>query len=240
VKSRTLTARFAAALYVAWSGTALFSFTYFASAFMVKGDAAATANRIASAPLLYRLAVISNLMAGVLSIYMVLTLYRLLKDVDRGQARLMVALVLVQVPMAFALMLVQIAPLVLLNGSDYWSAFDKHQLDALALGFLNLFSQGIGALNAYWGLWLLPLGVLVYKSGFLPRIIGVFLVIAGFAYVLSTVTWFLFPAYYRLVFLIVTAPAAGLGEIGIIGWLLIKGVRTERMASSVRATFPRS
>ena len=92
--------------------------------------------------------------------------------------------------------------------------------------------QGIVALNAYWGLWLLPLGVLVYRSGFLPRILGVFLLVAGGAYVVSTVTYFLLPAYYRLVFLLAAAPAGALGEGGLVGWLLIKGVRTERLEAS--------
>lgn len=232
MNSRQQTARLAGALYVAWAGlAAAVSLTYFPSAFIVRGDAAATANRIVSSPLLYRFAVVSDLIAGVLSIYMVLTLYELLKDVDRWQARLMVALVFVQVPMAFAIMLTQIAPLVLLNGADHWSAFDKHQLDALALGFLTLRAQGLGALSAYWGLWLLPLGVLVYRSGFLPRILGVFLIVAGSAYVVSTVTYFFLPAYYRLVFLMVTAPAAALGEIGFTGWLLINGAREDAARS---------
>lgn len=233
MKSRQQTARLAAALYVAWSGlAAAVSLTYFPSAFVVRGDAAATASRIASSPMLYRFAVVSDLTAAVLSIYMVLALYQLFKDVDRGQARVMVAMVLVQVPMAFAIVLMQIAPLVLLNGAGYWSAFEKQQLEALALGFLTLRGQGMGALSAYWGLWLVPLGILVYRSGFLPRIIGVFLVVAGGAYVVSTVTYFFFPAYYRLVFYMVTAPAAALGEIGFTGWLLIKGVGSGRAEAS--------
>jgi hypothetical protein len=137
----------------------------------------------------------------------------------------MVAFVLAQVSMGFAIMLTQIAPLVLLNEAAYWSAFEKHQLEALALGFLSLRGQGIGAISAYWGLWLLPLGVLVYRSGFLPRILGVFLNVAGGAYLVSTVTFFFLPAYYRLVFLTVTTPAGALGEMGLVGWLLIKGAR---------------
>lgn len=227
VTLRRRTARLAAALYLLWGLGGAFNLTYFPSAFIVRGDAAATASRIASSPLLYRFAVVFDLMAGAFGIWMAVTLYELFKDVDRGQARLLVALVLVQVAMGFVLLLTQIAPLVVLNGAAYWSAFDRPQLEALALGFLNLRGQGIGALSAYWGLWLLPLGVLTYRSGFLPRILGVFLIVAGGAYLISTVIFFFFPAFYRPFFMMVTTPAAALGEVGFTGWLLIKGAREE-------------
>ena len=225
--TRRRTARLAGALYLLWGLGGAFNLTYFPSAFIVRGDAAATAARIAASPLLYRFAVVFDLMAGAFGIWMAVTFYELFKDVDRRQARLLVCLVLVQVAMGYALLLTQIAPLVLLNGGAYWSVFDRPQLEALALGFLNLRAQGTGALSAYWGLWLLPLGVLTYRSGFLPRILGVFLVAAGSAYLISTAAFFFYPAQYRLVFMILTVPAAALGEAGLTGWLLIKGAREE-------------
>ena len=225
--SRRRTARLTGTLYLLWSLGGAFNLTYFPSAFLVRGDAAATAARIASSPLLYRFAVVFELMAGFFGIWMAVTLYELFKDVDRRRARLLVCLVLVQVAMGYALLLTQIAPLVLLNGAAYWSAFDRPQLEALALGFLNLRAQGTGALSLYWGLWLLPLGALTFRSGFLPRILGVFLIVAGSAYVISAAVFFFFPAFYRFFFMTVTAPAAALGEAGLVGWLLIKGAREE-------------
>jgi hypothetical protein len=226
VTSRRQTARLAGALYVGMALFAAIGLTYFPGRFVVQGDAAATATRIASAPLLYRLWTATDLVAGVFAIYLAMTLYQLFKDVDRNQARVLVAMVLVQVPMWFALTLTQLAPRVLLNGSSYWSVFDKPQLDALALGFLGLSSRGVGAMSAYSGLWLLPLGLLVYRSGFIPRLLGVFLIVAGCSYLVSAATYFVFPAYYRIVFW-GAAPLYGLGEIGIIGWLLIKGARED-------------
>ena len=225
--SRKQTARRAGVLYLLMGAAGAFGLVYFPSAFLVRGDAAATAARITSSPLLYRFAVIIDLAAGVFFILTALTLYRLLADVDRGQARLMVAFVLAQVAMGFALMLTQIAPLVLLSGAKSWSAFDRNQLEALALGALTLRDRGIGAISAYWGLWLLPLGALVYRSRFLPRVLGVFLIGAGVAYLVSTLTFFFFPAYYRLFFMAVTTPAAAVGELGLVGWLLIKGAKDE-------------
>jgi hypothetical protein len=139
-------------LYIAWAGlSAAVTLTYFPAAFVVKGDAAATALRIVSSPMLYRVAVLGDLLAGVLSIYMAMALYQLFGDVDRGQARLMVAFVLLQVAMAFAIMLMQIAPLVLLNGASYWSAFEKPQLE------YNLALAGPGEISLL--LWLIVKGV---------------------------------------------------------------------------------
>jgi hypothetical protein len=202
------------------------SLVYFPGRFVVPGDAAATAARIGSAPLLYRLWPATDLAAGVFAIYLAMTLYQLFKDVDRNHARVLVAMLLVQVPMWFALTLTQLAPRVLLNGSSYWSVFDKPQLEALALGCLGLSTRGVGAMSAYSGFWLLPLGLLVYRSGFIPRILGVFVLVAGASYLVSAATYFVFPAYYGTVFW-GAAPLYGLGEIGIVGWLLIRGARED-------------
>ena len=226
MQSRRQTARLAGALYATMGLFSAVSLTYYPARFLVPSDAAATAARITSAPLLYRLWTVTDLTVGVLSIYLATTLYELFKDVDRNQARVLVAMILVQVPMWFALSLIALAPRVLLSGSSDWLAFDKPQLDALVLGALVLQSRGVGALSAYWGLWLLPFGLLVYRSGFIPRLLGILLIVAGCSYLVSAATFFVFPAYYGTVFW-AAAPLYGLGEIGIIGWLLIKGAREE-------------
>jgi hypothetical protein len=205
--------------------------TYFPSRFLVPLDPAASAVRIESAKLLYRFCVLIDLAGAFTAIWLAVTLFQLFQDVDRRQTQLLVLTLVVQVPMYFAIMLIQFAPLVLLNGASYWSAFDRPQLEALAQGFLNLREQGVGAISVYWGLWLLPLGVLVYKSVFIPRILGVFLIIAGCTYVASALTFFLLPAYYRTVFW-GAAPLYGLGELSFIGYTLIKGVRAESLQAA--------
>jgi hypothetical protein len=193
------------------------------SAFMVVGDAAATVARIESSPLLYRLYLVSGLVSQITFVFLVLALHQLLKGVNRRQASLMVALVLVQVPMAFANSLCGFAPLVLLNGADYWSAFDKNQLNAMTMGFLSLANHGEHAVMALWGLWLLPFGLLVFRSGFIPRILGVFLVIGCFGWLGISVTSLLFPAYARIAD---KFTVLAIGEILIILWLVIWGVRS--------------
>ena len=228
MNSRKQTARLAGALYLMMGVFSVISLVYFPGRFVVPGDATATAARIVSAPQLYRLWAASDLAVEFFYIYLAMTLYQLFKDVDRTQARVLVAMVLVQVPMWFALTLTQLASRVFLNGSSYWSVFDKAQLDALALGFLGLSSRGADAMSAYWGLWLLPFGLLIYKSRFIPRLVGVFVLVAASAYLVSAATSFFFPAYHRFVFW-GAAPLYGLGEIGIIGWLLVNGAKDEAL-----------
>ena len=110
----------------------------------------------------------------------------------------MVLLVSIGVAVALANLLNKFAPLVLLSGADYLSVFTKPQLDALALGFLRFHSSGAAVTTAFWGLWLFPFGILVIKSGFFPRILGILLLVAGFAYLTSSVTSIVLPDYSRL------------------------------------------
>jgi hypothetical protein len=220
MNSTRKTARIAGLLYLLLGLTSTLGLSI--PSFMVRDDAAATANKIASHQLLYRLCIVSDLASQILFVFLVLTLYQLLKGVSKRLAALMVALVLVQAPMTFATMLFGMTPLVLLNGADYWSVFDKHQLDVLAMGSLTLRGYGINAVTALWGLWLLPFGLLVYRSGFIPRILGVFLIIACFADLAVSATSLLFPAYEGMVHKLMIL---GVGELLIILWLLIKGAR---------------
>ncbi len=221
ITSRKGTARFAGLLYLLLGVTSALEMSI-PSVFIVHGDAAATVGKITSSQLLYRLYTVSGLVSQILFVFLVLTLYQLLKGVNKRQASLMVALVLVQVPMAFANTLCGLAPLVLNNGAEYWSAFDKQQLDAMTMGFLSLQDYGTSAITALWGLWLLPFGVLVYRSRFIPRIFGIFLIIGCFGWLLISITSLLFPAYARIAdqFRILA-----IGEMLIILWLLIKGVK---------------
>ncbi len=224
--TRQQTARLAGALYLAMGLPGGFAIVGIPSVFLVSGDATATASRIAASPMLYRFGVFADLMCGVFAVWLVMVLYDLFKDVDRNQARLMVGFVFGMVAIGLVNTVVMAAPLVLTSGAGYLSAFDKQQLDALTLGFVGLRSQGIRAATMYWGLWLLPLGILVYRSGFLPRLLGVLVIIAGCSYVIDSVAYYFTPDYARIVALISTLPQFA-GEMGFTGWMLIKGVRTE-------------
>src|SRR3982751_3304420 len=125
--------RLAGALYVAMGLPGAFTLVYIPSHFVVRGDAAATAQRIAVSPLFYRIGVLSEVLSGAFAVWLVMVLYGLFKDVDRMQARLMVGLVLAMVAMGFATTMALAAPIVLTSGVHYLSVFDKQQLDALTL-----------------------------------------------------------------------------------------------------------
>lgn len=235
MRSRKQTARLAGVLYAVMGFAGAFSIAYIPKAFVVRNDAAATVSNIMSSPLLYRFGIVADLVNQAGFIVLVLVLYELFKDVNQRHARLMVAFVLTQATMSFAIMITQIAPLVLLSGADYLSVFPKPQLDAAVLGFLTLRARAIIALGVYMGLWLLPLGALIYRSGFIPRTLGVLLIVAGCAYVISTVTFFLAPDFFRFTSMFMMIAGAA-GEGSIVFWLLIKGAKPERIVDKVRVT----
>jgi hypothetical protein len=152
-----------------------------------------------------------------------LALYDLLKGVNRRHASLMVTLIVVSVPIAFLNELNSIAALVLVRGADFLSIFDKPQRDALAMLFLRLHGQGFVVAEIFWGLWLFPLALLVYRSRFLPRFLGVWLALAGFTWVILSLTGILFPQVQDQVDTY-TQPAV-FGELAFMFWLLIKGAK---------------
>ena len=220
------TARLAGALYLVMGILAWFSLMYIPSAFVVRGDATATARNILNGETLYRLGILSELASQTIFVFLVLVLYDLFKDVDRRYARLMVTLVAISVAFEFVNCLNLLAPLVLLSGADFLSAFTKAQLDALAMVFLKLRNEGLGIISALWGLWLLPLGLLVIGSRFIPRILGVLLVVACFAYLAESVTSVVFPVATHMVSSI-TTPIGGIGELLFVLWLLVKGANAQ-------------
>ena len=217
------TARLAGLLYVVMSAVMVFSYMYLPGKFMVPGDAAATARRITDAALLYRIGVLSDLVAQILFIFVVLTLYQLFKDVSRTHARLMVTLVCVGVAAEIVNLVTHLAPLILLSGADYLSPFTKPQLDALAMGSLRLGNSLGQLLLAIWGLWLFPFGILTIKSGFFPKVLGILLMVAGSAYLVSCVTAIIFPARIQVVSQVMMP--LYFGELPIVIWLLVMGAK---------------
>jgi hypothetical protein len=219
------TARRAGALYFVFMIVGLVDMFGF-SGFLVPGDATATARNISAAELTYRIGILTDFVALLLFIFLVVSLYNLLKGVDKWHAMLMVLLVSVGVAIGFANLFYKIAPLILLGGADYLSVFTKPQIDALALGFLSLNSDGNTVDSVFWGLWLLPFGILVIRSGFFPRILGILLMVAGCAYLTSSVTSIVLPAYSHVVSQ-ATMPLL-FGEFPMIFWLLIKGAKVSQ------------
>lgn len=217
------TARLAGLLYVVMSALMVFGYMYLPATFLVAGDATATARKITDGALLYRVGILSGLVAQLLFVFVVLTLYQLFKDVSRTHARLMVVLVCTGVSVEIVNLVTHIAPLIFLSGADYLSVFTRPQLDALAMGSLRL-GSGLGDLTiAIWGLWLFPFGILAIRSGFFPRVLGWLLMVAGFAYVVTCVTAIVFPAQLATVSRVVMP--LYVGELPIVLWLLVMGAK---------------
>ncbi len=215
--------RVAGLLYILTSIPGFFAMMYVPGKLIVHRNAAATANNIAASETLFRLGIAAQLIGQAGFIFVALALYDLLKGVNRRHASLMVTLVVVQIPIAFLNELNSVAALVLVRGADFLSLFEKPQRDALAMLFLRLHGQGFVVAEIFWGLWLFPLALLVYRSRFLPRFLGVWLALAGFAWVILSLTGILLPQVQDKVDTY-TQPAV-FGELAFMLWLVIKGAR---------------
>jgi uncharacterized protein DUF4386 len=217
------TARFAGLLYVLFSILSVFGYMVVPARFIVSGDAAATARNITAAPLLYRISIWTSLVGQLLFIFLVLTLYDLFKDVDKRQARLMVVLVCVGVAAEIVNIANRIAPLVLLSGANFLSAFTQPQLESLAMGSLRWGNNLGQLLTVFWGLWLFPFGILTIRSGFLPKILGILLMVAGSGYLVTCSTSIVFPDQLHTVSKLMMP--LYFGELPIVFWLLVMGAK---------------
>lgn len=226
-------ARIAGAVYLSMIFTAPFTLLYVPSRLIVRGNAAATANNILAHETMFRLAILGDLFTAVIFICLGIALYRLLSSVNKTWAMMMLAFVLISSAVGFLDTLNNIAALILFRGADFLAVFDKAQLNALGYLFMRLHGQGIFINELFWGLWLFPFGLLVFCSGFLPRFIGVWLMINCFGYVALCVIALLFPDSYDAAFR--WAQPVLLGELVIMLWLLIKGVNVPQLSVAVPA-----
>jgi hypothetical protein len=230
MQSTKKAARVAGLLYVLSSLPAPFSLLYVPSVFMVMGDAMATADKIRASESLFRFGIVAELISATVFIFMGLALYDLLKGINKKHALLMLTLILISVPISYGNELNRLAALILSNGAHLSSAVDQRQLDALVMTFFHLHGDGLLLAQIFWGLWLLPFGVLVYRSGFLPRILGVLLIPAGIGYVAASLTSLLLPPYGNIVFS-VAAVLGLLGEGSTMFWLLLKGAKNQALVA---------
>ena len=221
------TGHLAGLLYVLLALTGMFGILYVPTQLIVGDDPVQTALNIQNNEFLYRAGIMAQLACQTLFVYLVLTLYQLFKKVNKTYTIQMVTLVVVSIPISFTIMAFQVAGLVMSNEPEYLSSFDSEQLNALSLMFYKLYQQGVIIAQIFWGLWLIPFGLLVYQSKFLPKLIGIFLVAGGVGYVIASTRILLFPDVSDLVDQIATIPSA-LGEFSAMLWLLIKGIKENK------------
>jgi hypothetical protein len=223
-------------LYLLVSIPGVFALIYVPSQVIVHGDPAATLHNIAASEVLFRLGIAAQLLSQALFIFVALALYELLKGVNQRCAVLMVTLIVVSIPIAFLNELNAIAAVLLVHGADFLSMLDKSQRDAMAMLFINLHSHGYDVAAIFWGLWLFPLGLLVYRSGFIPRILGVLLIGNCFSYLINSLASFVLPQYEALISRWMLP--FGFGELLFMFWLLIIGANPRPSADPASSAMP--
>ena len=229
IGQRRNTARVAGLQYFVGAITGGFSMLYVPSILIVPGDTGATVTHILASERLFRLGLVAGLVSQVFLLTLVLTLYRLLRDVHPQRAALMVVFVVVGVPIACLNILNPLATLHLLSGAAYLEDLGSQWRHAQAMLCLDSYNDGIVIAEVFWGLWLFPFGRLVIGSRLIPRILGILLILACFGYLADCACHFLAPELAGVVTPIATTPAA-IAEFSMILWLLIKGVRNVRPA----------
>ncbi len=217
------TAHVAGSIYLAFAVLSALGYLYLPRQFAVPGDPIATIHRMSERAALFRLGMLSNLVGQFLFIYLVVELYELFKGVDRRLARQMVALVLVGVAATIVEIAIHAAPVVLLGRTDFLTAFTSEQLDALTLAFIRVGNGLSQIVVGFWGVWLIPFGLLTIRCGFLPRLLGYLLLLAALGYIVTCVTSTAFPAQLPVVSKLVFPLA--FGELPIIFWLAFAGAK---------------
>ena len=221
-------ARVAGLLYLLASVPAPFGLIYVPSKLIVLNDATATANNIRASESLLRLGIGCELLGSIMFIFVVVALYRLFKAVNETQALLMMILILISIPISLLSVVNEVVALMVVSGADFLSVFDAGQLNALAYILMRLHSRAILVAEIFWGLWLVPFGLLVIQSRFIPRILGYLLFIAALGYLASSLTFLLLPGYGPVVDRF--ASQLPLCELPIILWLLIFGAKDRTQA----------
>jgi hypothetical protein len=220
--SPQLYARMAGVSYLLGALTSVLGQMVVLGMFVVSGSATATAANILAHMPLFRLGFVSSLMTVPFHIVWAVLFYALFKPVNRSVSRLAGFIMLVACTVWALSSLLYLAPLLVLQGKTSLSAFAPEQLQALALVFLKLNGQAYDIGLVFFGFWCVLIGYLIFRSTFLPRIIGVLEVLAGLGYL--TLLWqplahYLYP--YNLAL-------AGPGEISLLLWLLVKGVNVPK------------
>jgi hypothetical protein len=227
-------ARVAGLMYLLIALLAPFAEFFVRKGLIVPGDPAATAANVVASESLFRAGFASDLAVFVMEVALAAVLYVLFRPVSRTLALVMAFSRLAMATVLGFNLLNMFTGLQLLTGPAYAAAFEPRQLQALALVFLNAQSDGYKLGMVFFGLHLAVLGYLVYRSGFLPRVLGILMVGSGLGYLADSFTAFLAPQYAGTLAVVVVV-AALIGELPLLVWLLLKGVHVQRWHQRARA-----
>lgn len=223
-------ARIAGLIYLSMIFVAPFAMLYVPSKLIVRGNATATADNILAHETMFRLSILGDLIGQVIFICLGVAFYRLLRDVNKTWALLLFGFVLTSAAVCFLNVINDIAALLLFRGGEFLSVFDKPQRDALAMFFLRLYNYGQFIAEIFWGLWLFPLGLLIYRSGFIPRLIGAWLMINCFAWIVLSLTALFSQQNYNALFGYLQPVL--FGEMALMLYLLIRGANVKALPAA--------
>lgn len=217
------TARTAGFLYLLLIIGGILSLVYIPSQLIVRDSASVTFKNITSSEFLFRLGILSSIVTFLIYIFLPLALHKLLNSVNKGYANLMVIFVLVSVPISFVNILNKFSILTLINKAEYLETFGEVELQTQVMLLIDSYNNGLQVSQIFWGLWLFPFGYLVYKSGFLPKVLGILLMAGCFGYLITFAGGLLYADFNSTMISDIVGYPAPLGEFGICLWLLIMG-----------------
>jgi len=197
----------------------VFGILYVPKSLIVIGNAEKTVSNILANEFLFRLSIVSAILCALVTVATAVYIYNVLKSINKSHAKWIVIFTLIVAPITMLNELNNVAVLVLLKYPQYSPAFTSDELNNMVSLFLDLHHYGLQIAGIVFGLWLLPMGYLVFKSTYIPKLIGILLIITSFGYLIDFATFFLYPN-----FPIIVSEYTWLGEVFMVLWLLIKGV----------------
>ena len=227
------TARLAGLFFLLQAATTAFSLGYVRASLIVSGNAAATANNIMANESLFRLAIVSSLFTQIFLLLFGLAVFRIFRTVNKTWATVFLTSILMTVVIAVVNTLNNTAALVVLSKADYLSVFGQEQINAIAMIFLRLNNSGQGLVELFWTPYLFAFGLLIIKSKYIPKILGILLIISAVGFPVNTFTKILVPQFYPTIFFQIAQFSVAVGVIPITFWLLIKGVKEQPRISEV-------
>jgi len=222
-----ITSRTAGLLYLGVIFTGIFSLMYVPSKLINYDSALLTYQNISSSETLYRLGIISGVLCYIFFLFLPFALYKLLKTVNEKMAKMMVFSAIISVPMYFTNLQNELTALSLIKNTNYLKVFSPEQIQSQVMIYIEQYDNGMRLIHLFSGLWLFPFGYLVYKSNFMPKILGILLMLGCFGYLINFFGSRLSSTYSNLsIFTFISLPAS-IGEIGTCLWLLFAGVKNK-------------
>ena len=223
MKSLKRTARIAGLLYLVLAITGAYGILYVPSQLVVEGDLVKTVTNIRQHEFFLRSGILSNLIGQTTFLFIALSLYKLFENVSQSLCRMLLTLVTASVPISFFIIFNQLYALMLLN-EGFMQHVEPVQLQIMVMSFMKMYQYGNLVIGIFWGLWLIPFGILAFRSGFIPRIIGILLVAGGISYLVDACVFVLFPVLQSITSILVSV-FSSVAELGALIWLLAVGAR---------------